>query len=133
MPNESATSTGQSIWVVPAVAALIGVAYLIAGLASGDIWFGVGGLAVMLAVALVMVAVHRRSETVRGLLDRRDERINQIDLSSTAFAGAVLIAVVLGAFVVEVARGGDGQPYANLGAVAGVAYVFGVVYNRFRT
>ncbi|MDN5852872.1 MAG: hypothetical protein L0K86_08505, partial [Actinomycetia bacterium] len=66
-------------------------------------------------------------------LDRRDERINSIDLRSTAFAGAVLILVVLGAFVVEVARGGDGQPYANLGAVAGVAYIVGVVYNRLRS
>lgn len=133
MPNEKAAAPGQSIWVVPGVAIAIGVAYLIAGLASGDTWFGVGGLGVMAGTAAVLLVARWRSETVRGLLDRRDERINSIDLRSTAFAGAVLILVVLGAFVVEVARGGDGQPYANLGAVAGVAYIVGVVYNRLRS
>lgn len=124
---------GQSIWVIPGVAVTIGIAYLIAGVASGDTWFGVGGLGLMVGVAAVLLAVRWRSETVRGLLDRRDERINSIDLQSTAFAGVVLILVVLVAFVVDVARGGDGQPYASLGAVAGVAYVVGVVYNRLRT
>jgi hypothetical protein len=44
----------------------------------------------------------------------------------------VLIAVVLGAFVVEIARGRDGQPYAALGAVAGVAYLAALVVLRFR-
>ncbi len=133
MPNENVTSTGQSIWVVPGVAIAIGVIYLIVGLVSDDVKFAVGGFAVMAAIAAVLLLVRRRSETVGGLLDRRDERINQIDLNSTAFAGIVLIFVVLGAFVVEVARGGDGQPYANLGAVAGVAYIAAMIYNRLRS
>lgn len=132
MPNENTTSSGQSIWVVPGVAIAIGVIYLIAGFASDDIGFAIGGFAVMTAIAAVLLLVRRRSETVQGVLDRRDERINDIDFRSTAFAGITLLLVVLGAFVVEVARGGDGQPYANLCAVAGVAYVAAMVYNRLR-
>jgi Helix-turn-helix len=33
----------------------------------------------------------RRSETVEGLLDRRDERISEIDLKDTDFTGGVLV------------------------------------------
>lgn len=133
MPNDSAAPTAQSVWAVPAVAAVIGLAYLAAGLMSGDAWFGVGGLIVMLAMAGVLLALRKRSETVQGMLDRRDERINEMDLRATAFAGGALIVVVIGAFVVDIARGGDGQPYAWLGAVAGVAYVAAMVYNRVRS
>lgn len=132
MPDEDATSSGQSVWVVPGVAIAIGVVYLIAGFAADDVGFAIGGFAVMAAIAAVLLLVRRRSETVQGVLDRRDERINDIDFRSTAFAGVVLILVVLGAFVVDIARGGDGQPYANLAAVAGVAYLAAMVFHRFR-
>ena len=87
-------------WVVPGVAVLIGIVYLVAGLWGGDRAFAFGGLAVMLATGAAFVALGRRSETVAGLLDRRDERINRIDSDASLAAGMVLIAVVLGAFVV---------------------------------
>ena len=35
-------------------------------------------------------------------------------------------------FMVEIARGQDGMPYAALGAVAGVAYVAALVWGRLR-
>jgi len=46
--------------------------------------------------------------------------------------GIVLITVISGAFVVEVARGHDGSPYAALGAVAGGAYLVAVGVLRWR-
>ena len=80
-----------------------------------------------------LILLGGRSETVRGLRgDGRDERFRQIDLAATALAGIVLITVIIGAFLVEVARGQDGSPYAALGAVAGVAYLVAVVALRLR-
>lgn len=119
-------------WLVPGVAVLFGIVYLVAGLWGDDRSFAFGGLGVMVATGAVFVLLARRSETVAGLLDRRDERINRIDADASLAAGMVLMAVVLGAFVVEVARGQDGRPYSALGAVAGVAYVVALVVLRFR-
>ena len=54
-----------------------------------------------------------RSETIRGLRgDGRDERFRQIDVVATAIAGTVVITAIMVAFLVEVARGHDGSPYA---------------------
>ena len=74
---------GAAELTVPATAAAIGLVYLVVGLVGGRTWFGIGGLAIMLAFAGVLWLVRRRSETVQGLLDRRDERINTIDLRAT--------------------------------------------------
>jgi len=68
-----------------------------------------------------------RSETIRGLRgDGRDERFSRIDLHATAAAGLVVISAIIIAFVVELARGNDGAPYAWLGALAGIAYLVAV-------
>jgi len=75
-----------------------------------------------------------RSETLRGLGGPgRDERWAMIDVHATALAGSVVIAVIIGAFLVEVASGRDGSPYAALGAVGGLAYVIAVVVLRARS
>jgi hypothetical protein len=79
------------------------------------------------------VLAARRSETVKGLLDGRDERITSIDLKATAFAGGVVLITIIGAFVVEIARGQDGLPYSWLGALGGVSYIGAVVALRFRS
>ena len=81
----------------PLVATLIGVAYLIAGVVGRRPRFGVFGLLLMLGVAGAMLLASRRSETVKGLLDRKDERIRGIDNDATMFAGmAVIVAVIVG-------------------------------------
>jgi hypothetical protein len=41
--------------------------------------------------------------------------------------------VIIGAFMVEVAQGKDGSPYSQLGVVAGVSYVAGVAFLRWRS
>lgn len=119
-------------WATPALALTIGVGYLAAAWAGGHPAMGVFMLAVMVVAAIGSVLFARRSETVQGLMDHRDERLTTIDLTATAAAGMAVIAADLIAFVVELARGGDGMPYAWLGAVGGVAYVVAVVVLRLR-
>ena len=55
-----------------------------------------------------------------------------IDLRASALAGFVLIVVVIGAFLYEIASGEDGEPYSQLGAIAGVAYVVALAIGRAR-
>jgi hypothetical protein len=120
-------------WSTPAFGVLMGVVYLVAGWLGGNLAFGLQGLAIMVLFTLGLVLASTRSETVRGLLDRRDERIAGIDLRATAFTACALIAAILIAFVVEIARGHDGMPYAWLGAVGGVAYILAVIALRVRS
>jgi hypothetical protein len=118
--------------LTPLVSVAIGLVYLGAGWIGGNHSFGVFGLALMIATAVLFVVLARYSETVAGLLDRRDERINALDASASVIAGtAVFVAVIVG-FVVDVARGGDGSPYSMLGAIGGVVYVVALVVLRFR-
>jgi hypothetical protein len=119
-------------WSTPAAGAAMGVVYLIAAWTSGHPALGVALLSIMLVFSAALVLVSRRSETVRGLLDRRDERMVGIDLRATAFAGVVLILAVVGGAVVELARGHSGAPYTWLGALAGLAYVGAVAVQRSR-
>jgi hypothetical protein len=134
MPNSDTSSRAPSRWRwgTPLVAVAIGIAYLIVGLIGGDREFGLGGLVLMVGVAVAALVASRFSETVKGLLDRRDERINHIDTQATLFAGMVLIAAVLVGFFVEIARGQDGAPYSLLGAIGGVSYVVALIVLRFR-
>jgi hypothetical protein len=119
-------------WGTPLVAVALGSAYLVAGWLGGDRDFAVGGLAVMVGFAAAMLIAGRFSETVAGLLDRRDERINGIDTQATVFTGMVLITAIIVGFITEVGRGADGHPYAMLGAIGGVSYVAALVVLRFR-
>lgn len=99
----SEMTSGKTRWLVPATAAVIGVGYLVAGVVGDDLEFGLVGLGLMVAVGLAFLALGRHSETVSGLLDRRDERINSIDRDATLFAGAFTLLVVIVMFMVEVA------------------------------
>ncbi len=114
------------------MAVIAGLAYLVAGVMGDDLSFGMVGLALMLAVGLVFVVASRVSETAAGLRDRTDERINQIDRSASLVAGMTVLLAVLAMFVVEIARGRDGSPYHQLGALGGVTYLIALVWLRFR-
>jgi hypothetical protein len=116
----------------PVFGVLMGVVYLVAFWAGGSLAYGLFGLAVMVAFSLLLLVARRHSETVRGLLDHRDERITAIDLRATAVTALAMISVVLVAFVVEIARGQSGWPYSMIGAVGGVAYLVAVIVLRTR-
>ena len=133
MPVPSSSTHHLTRWTVPLVAAGIGVAYLVAGIAGDQTGFGIFGLVLMLVVGAAFVIAGRYSETFAGLADRRDERINQLDLRATTFAGGVVLLAVIVMFMVSIARGQDGSPYYQLGALGGASYIVALVWLRFRS
>jgi len=123
----------RSKWFLPSFAVALGVVGLVAYAIGGDPSEGLVALAIM-AVFGAIVLLGGRSETIRGLRgDGRDERFTQMDIVATAISGTVVIAAILIAFFVEIARGNSGMPYGWLGAVAGLAYLAGVVLLRVRS
>jgi hypothetical protein len=119
-------------WATIALGVSIGLAYLLAGWLGDNLAFGLFGLALMLLSTVAFLALSRFSETAAGLLDRRDERINRIDGQATAVAGLSVITAVIVGFVIDIAKGGDGSPYAALGAIGGLSYLAAIVYLRVR-
>lgn len=122
----------RGYWATMAVGVGIGVIYLIGFAADGKPLLGLGALGIMVAFSGALLLAGRRSETVRGLLDHRDERISAIDLRATAVTALAMIAAILVGFVVSIARGGSGWPYDIIGFVGGLAYVGAVIFFRAR-
>lgn len=122
----------RSRFFLPVIAVALGCAMFAAQWAGGDRGDGIFSLALLSAIG-VLVLFGGRSETIRGLRgDGADERFRQIDLRATAVAGSALIAAVIVAFLVEVARGHSGAPYSWLGAVGAVAYLVALIGLRVR-
>jgi hypothetical protein len=117
---------------MPGFSLFLGLLVLAAFWIGGDPRMGLWGLLVMIGFGAVFL-FGSRSETLRGLGGPgRDERWAMIDLSATAFAGHVTLALVLVLWLVDIARGGEGTPYGPIAALAGVAYIVGVAWGRFR-
>jgi hypothetical protein len=121
-------------WVMPAFSLFLGALIFTAYAIGDNAADGVYGFLVMAALAAVFYFGARRSETLSGLGGPgRDERWERIDLAATALAGIVLITVIIGAWLVEVAEGQDGSPYTQLGAIGGLAYILAVALLRWRS
>jgi hypothetical protein len=122
----------RSKWFLPLFTVALGGVLFVAQWIGGHPGSGLVSLAIASGFALLLL-LGGRSETVRGLRgDGRDERFAMMDLRATALAGLAVITAIIVAFAVELARGQDGQPYAWLGAVAGIAYIVGIVIQRVR-
>jgi hypothetical protein len=122
----------KSKWWVPLVSVALGIVVFVAQWIGGDPGGGLVSLGVMTAFG-VLVLLGGRSETIRGLRgDGRDERFRQIDIHATALAGLAVILAVIIAFIVELARGHNGNPYSWLGAIGGVTYIAAIVVFRIR-
>jgi len=120
-------------WLQPAFAVLLGLVVWAALWAGGDPRGGAVSFAILAGFGLLLL-LGGRSETVRGMRgDGRDERWAMIDLRATALAGTVVITAIIVGFIVEVAHGHDGNPYTWLGALAGVAYLAGLLLGRWRS
>ena len=118
----------RSRWVMPAFALVLGAVFMAAQWIGGDATGGLISFGIMAAFAALLVVLEGRSGAI-AIMRRpaRDERARNIDLAATAFAGIVLITVILVAVMVQFARGEDPSPYAHLGAVGGVAYLVALV------
>lgn len=114
----------RSRWFMPAFALALGLVFLAAQWIGDDPTGGLVSLAIMAGFAAVLLALESRSGTA-AIMTRpaQDERARSLDLAATAFAGVVVIAVILAAVMVQLARGEDPSPYVQLGAVGGVAYL----------
>jgi hypothetical protein len=122
----------RSKWFLPTFCVVAGAAVFAAQWIGGDPRSGLISFAV-LAVFGLLILVGGRSETVRGLRgDGRDERFRMMDIHATAFAGIVLVFAVIVAWLIELARGHDGSPYGQLGAIGGIAYLVAVAFMRWR-
>jgi hypothetical protein len=122
----------RSRWFLPVFALALGGVLFGAQAIAGNPGSGLVSLGIM-ALAGAVFLFGGRSETIRGLRgDGRDERFQRIDIHATAFAGTVVIAAIIVAFVVELARGHDGNPYTWLGALGGLAYLAAIVVMRLR-
>jgi len=122
----------RSKWFMPLFCLALGVVVFVASWLGGQLRAGVVSLAIMAGFGLVLLLLTGHSETLRGLTTNRDERFVQIDLKATALAGLALIIAVIVAWLVQVAQGHSGSPYAWLAAVAGVAYLLAVAFFRWR-
>jgi hypothetical protein len=133
MSTNSRRPWWRSRWWMPLFSLLLGALILAAMAIGGNTAGGLQGFGVMAAVA-ALFWFGGRSDTLRGLGGPgRDERWSMIDLRASAFAGLVIISVLIGAWLWELANGREGSPYAQLGAVAGVAYILAVAVLRRRS
>jgi presenilin-like A22 family membrane protease len=53
-------------------------------------------------------------------------------IHATALAGLAVIIAIIIAFVIELARGHSGSPYAWLGAIGGLTYLVAIAIFRIR-
>jgi hypothetical protein len=124
--------TPRVYWATPILGLVIGIIYLISFSIGGRPLDGAIALGVMVVFSAILALVGFRSETVRGLLDHRDERITAIDLRATAAAALAMIIAILIGFVIQVAQGRNADAYEVIGVVGGLAYVAAVGYFRVR-
>jgi hypothetical protein len=124
--------TTKSKWFVPLFSVALGLVMFAAQWIGGSPGSGLQSLGIMTAFGAVIL-LGGRSETIRGLRgDGRDERFRQIDIHATAIAGLAVITAIIVAFVIELARGHNGFPYAWLGAIAGFSYLIAIIVLRLR-
>lgn len=123
----------RTSWFLPLFSLGLGLACLAAFWIGGDPGQGLVSLAILGGFGLVFL-VGGRSDLIRGLRgDGRDEYWERIDLYATAIAGLAVITAVIVMCLWEWGHGRDGSPYAQLGAIGGVAYVLGIVGLRLRS
>jgi hypothetical protein len=109
---------------------VIGAAELVGG---GTIARAALSTAIPIGYGLLVTLLARRSETASVLAGRPvDERWEVMNQEAAAWALGISAIVILAAFVVADATGGDWQPYAFSGAVMAVAYVGSLAVIRLR-
>jgi Predicted membrane protein (DUF2178) len=112
------------------IGAGLGVAQLFGG---GSPAQALLAFAITAGYALVVTVLARRSETAGALAGRPvDERWEHINLEASAWALGVSAIVVIAAFAVAEATGGDWQPYALVAVTMAVAYFGSLVIVRVR-
>lgn len=114
----------RSRWATPIFAVAFGLVALAIQVARGDVGGGIGSLVIMSLYAVFLVAFGGRIEVVSLLRgDARDERASHLQLRALAATASVLIPVLVGGFLVELARGAS-----DLGVWTGLCAFSGVTF-----
>ena len=118
------------LWVGVVVGLAIGAAEMAGG---GPPWRAAISTAIPIGYAVLVTLLARRSETVSVLAGRPvDERWELMNQEAAAWALGLSAIVILAAFIVADATGGDWLPYAFIGAVMAAAYVLSLAVIRLR-
>ena len=122
----------RSKWFVPLLSVALGTVVFAAQWIGGDPGSGLVSFGILAGFG-ALILLGGRSETIRGLRgDGRDERFRMIDIHATALAGLAVILAIIVAFIVELAKGHNGNPYGWLGAIGGLTYLVAIVIFRIR-
>jgi hypothetical protein len=120
---------------VPVVGLVLGVVIAAADLARGaSIGEAAIGLTIVVGYSLAILLFQSRSDTAKLLSGIPvDERWAAMNEKALASAGAIIAAVLVGAFIVVEFAGGDAMPYAGMAAVFGIAYLGSMLWFRWRS
>src|SRR5919204_3395311 len=92
----------------------LGVVFFTAAAIGGHLGNGFVSLGLFVAFAAIFY-FGSGNETIGGLAaPRRDERWAMINQRALAFAGTVLVLILIGGWLVELANGKDGSPYSEV-------------------
>ena len=126
------TQLHRSKWLMPLFSLGLGAICLAAFWIGGDLHQGLIALALLGAFGLVFL-IGGRSELIRGLRgDGKDEYWARLDRHATTISGLAVITAIIVMCLWEWAHGRNGSPYAQLGAIGGIAYIAAVGLLRWR-
>jgi hypothetical protein len=118
------------LWVGVVIGLAIGAGELAGG---GTVVRAAISTAIPIGYAVVVTLLARRSETAGVLAGQPvDERWELMNQEAAAWAFGLSAIVVIAAFIVAGATGGDRLPYAFAGAIMAVAYVGSLAVIRLR-
>lgn len=121
------TANGKR-WAVPLLCLFFGAAYLVVFWIAGNPGAGLGPFAIMVGYGALLF-FGGRSEVVRVLRGwPSDERYRMFGMRAFAFAGAVMMSILIGGFFYELAQGRVANPYGLILAAGGVSYVVALVW-----
>ncbi len=111
--------------------AILGGAVAAAIWAGGDHGWAVGVAGFYALCCIALVVWSRGDGDVAAILRLSgDERQTMLDLRATAVTGVATILFCLGGAIVNLARGGSGNPWTSICAVAGLAYMAALAWIR---
>jgi hypothetical protein len=120
-------------WATTATLAAGGAAVTLAAWVGGEPYLAVALAVIYVVCCGVAFLWSRGSGDVAALIRLTgDERQRLIDLRATAVAGLATLAFCLGGAIVDLARGGTGNPWALICAIGGLAYVVALAVLRRR-
>lgn len=127
-------TTTSKKWRIPIFMVIMGVVYSLALWIGGASWAGVVTVMVFMVFVAATLLLGGRSEIVRVLRGQpTDEMWKSFDVRASLFAFFVLIVVMVGAGVYELAQGQNAQPYALLCLVGGLSYLMALFWFRWRS